>query len=54
MIISIPGFGNVNVEDKTFKTGSTGHYGNAKLTGKHGERVQWSVQGVLIGSKPKN
>ena len=51
MIVTIPGFGNVDVNDKSFKTGSQGMYGNAKLTGKNGKRYQASVQLVEIGSK---
>lgn len=53
MIVTIPGFGNVDVNPKTFKSLSTGLYGNAKLTGKDGERYQASVMLVKIGSKPK-
>lgn len=51
MIVTITGFGNVNVEDKAFKTGSKGLYGNAKLTAKDGKRYQASVMLVEIGSK---
>ena len=51
MIVTISGFGNVNVEEKSFKTGSKGMYGNAKLTGKDGKKYQASVQLVEIGSK---
>lgn len=53
MIVTISGFGNVDVNDKSFKSGSKGLYGNAKLTGKDGKRYQASVMLVEIGSKPK-
>ncbi len=42
--------GVLMVEPKTFKTGSRGHYGNARLT-IEGRKFQTSVQLVEIGSK---
>lgn len=53
MIATINGMGNVTLNEKTFKTGSKGHYGAGKLTDKSGKRFQVNVQLVEIGSKPK-
>jgi hypothetical protein len=44
----------VALPERVFKTGSRGYYGTAKGTSpKEGERLQLSVQAVVIGSKPK-
>jgi hypothetical protein len=40
------------VQPKDFKTGSKGYYTNGKVE-VNGERYQYSVQLVKIGSKPK-
>ena len=41
----------IELGERTFKTGSTGFYGTSKV-GKDGNRYQINVMAVKIGSKP--
>ncbi len=43
----------VLLNEKQFKTGSTGYWGSDKLQLQDGRRYQIQVQAVLIGSKKK-
>jgi len=47
------GTGTLVAEPRTFKTGSRGFYGQAKVQGTDGRRFQVTVNVVEIGSKPK-
>ena len=44
----------IAIEQHVFKTGSHGFFGTGKGMGpKDGQRLQLSLQAVVIGSKPK-
>jgi hypothetical protein len=47
------GKGTIIAPARTFKTGSRGFYGQAKVMGTDGRRYQVSVTVVEIGSKPE-
>jgi hypothetical protein len=44
----------IALNEKTFKTKSTGYHGQAKLDLGNGERYQIQIHAVLIGSKPNS
>jgi len=51
LVCGTESLGQVPALEKTFSTGSTGFYGNAKII-IDGEKYQCSLQLVKIGSKP--